>query len=90
MIDDGLMERGHLRRSLVRSSHGALRRGAFNGIPDALSVVYYGVSITDFRLVWLIAIGILIFGIPEEAFGGLEQARRSEPLIRQDEKRGSR
>jgi hypothetical protein len=36
------------------------------------------------------AIGILIFRIPEEAFGGLDQARGGEPFIGQDERKGSR
>ena len=90
MIDDGLMERGRLRKNLVRSSLGALRRGVLNGISDTLSVVLYRVSITDLRMVWLIAIGILLSRIPEEAFGGLNKARGGEPLIGQDEKRGSR
>ncbi len=90
VIDDGLMEGGRLRRSLVRGSLGVLRRGVFNGISDALSVARYRVSITDFRIVWLIPIGIFILRIPEKAFGGLDQARGGKTLIGQDETRGSR
>ena len=89
MIDDGLVEGGRLRKCLVWSRLGGLRRSMLNGISDALSVVFYSVSITDFRMAWLIAIGILIFRIPEKAFGRLDQAGGSESFIGQDEKRGS-
>lgn len=89
MIDDGLVERGRLRRSVVRSRLGILRWGLLNGISNTLSVVFYRISITDFRMAWLIAIGILIFRIPEKALGRLDQAGGGESFIGQDEKRGS-
>lgn len=84
VINDGLIDGGRLRRSLA-----VLRRGIGKGISDALPVVHDGVSITDFRLVELMAMGILSFPIPEEALGGSDKARGGEPFIGQDEKRGS-
>lgn len=96
MIDNGLMERRRLQRrfiqrSLVRGSLSVLRRDVGNGISDALSVVHDGVSITDFSLRWLIALGILIaFGIPQEPLASFQQARGGESFIGQDERRGSR
>lgn len=73
VIDDRLMEGGRL----VRWG-GVLRSGGlFNGISYALSVVFYGVSIIDPRIL-------------EEAFGRLDQAGRGESSIGQDERRGSR
>ena len=96
MIDNGLMERRRFQRSLVRGSLvwgslGVLRRDVGNGVSDALSVVHGGVSITDFSLWRLIALGILIaFGIPQEPLASFQQTRGGEPFIGQDERRGSR
>ena len=89
VIDDGLMERITFRRCLVRGSLRVLGRSDLNRISDALSVMRYGLSIADFLIVYLIPIGIFPLRIPEEAFGGPDQAGGGETLIRQHETRGS-
>ena len=66
---------------------GVLRSGLWNGVSDALSVVFYRVSIIYLGFLPIADLRILIdVRILEESLGPFDQARAGESLIGQNEK----